>query len=349
MKLHEARWPALAALTAGWPAWAWPRAAATTPRAATSGGGGGGGDVAITMSCPRSSATRTSTPATAGGEEAADELGATVQGGRPGRRAPDAQVSYINTAAQQGRAPDRVGQRPERDLRRAQRGPRRRHQGRHLRLRHRPRVPRPVHQPGHRRGHRDGAARDDLRAGRRLRRDRDPVGDGQRHQPERLDRDDEGGARRKPEYADLKLVDTVYGDDDDQKSFDQSAGAAAVAPEPQGHHLADHRRHRRRRPLPVRLGLQGQGHADRPRHAEPDARVRQGRHRHRRSRCGTRPTSATWPRTPPPRWPPARSPARRATSSRPASSASTPSARTASVLLGDPFVFNAANIDDFNF
>ncbi len=82
----------------------------------------------------------------------------------------------------------------------------------------------------------------------------------------------------KPEYSKLKLVDTVYGDDDDQKSFQEAAGPAGQAPEPQGHHLADHGRHRRGRPVPVRLDVQGQGPADRPRHAEPDARVRQGRH-----------------------------------------------------------------------
>ena len=55
-------------------------------------------------------------------------------------------------------------------------------------------------------------------------------------------------------HPDIKLVDTVYGDDDDQKSFDKTRGAAAEPPEPQGHHLADHGRHRRGRPLPVRLG-----------------------------------------------------------------------------------------------
>ena len=53
-------------------------------------------------------------------------------------------------------------------------------------------------------------------------------------------------------HPDIKLVDTVYGDDDDQKSFDKTAAPARRPPEPQGHHLADHRRHRRRRPLPVR-------------------------------------------------------------------------------------------------
>ena len=51
----------------------------------------------------------------------------------------------------------------------------------------------------------------------------------QRDQPERLDRDDEEGARGRT-TRNIKLVDTVYGDDDDQKSFDKTAGAAARAP-----------------------------------------------------------------------------------------------------------------------
>ena len=42
----------------------------------------------------------------------------------------------------------------------------------------------------------------------------------------------------KPEYTKLKLVDIVYGDDDDQKSFQETQGLLARLPEPQGHHLA---------------------------------------------------------------------------------------------------------------
>ena len=61
----------------------------------------------------------------------------------------------------------------------------------------------------------------------------------------------------------------------------QDRRAPAVAPQPQGHHLPDDRRHRGGRPLPVHLGRQGRGRADRSRHAEPDAGVRRGRHRHR--------------------------------------------------------------------
>ena len=47
--------------------------------------------------------------------------------------------------------------------------------------------------------------------------------------------------------------------------------AAGRPPEPQGHHLAHHGRHRRGRSLPVHLGRQGQGRADRSGHAQPDA------------------------------------------------------------------------------
>ena len=101
------------------------------------------------------------------------------------------------------------------------------------------------------------------------------------------------------DYAGIELVDTVYGDDEDQKSFDQTEALLPEPPEPQGHHLADHGRHRRRGPLPAGLAVQGPGRAHRARHAEPDASVRRGRHRAGRSRCGTRATWATSPRTPP--------------------------------------------------
>ena len=73
-------------------------------------------------------------------------------------------------------------------------------------------------------------------ADRRLRRDRDPVRRGQRDQPERLDQtDEEGPGRQPPEHQarrhrlrQRRRPDVVR----------QDGGAAAVAPEPQGHHLA---------------------------------------------------------------------------------------------------------------
>ena len=45
----------------------------------------------------------------------------------------------------------------------------------------------------------------------------------------------------KPEYAKMKLVDTVYGDDQDDKSYREMQGLVKTHPEPQGHHLADDR------------------------------------------------------------------------------------------------------------
>ena len=150
----------------------------------------------------------------------------------------------------------------------------------------------------------------------------------QRHQPERLDR-----RTMKKELAanhpNIKLVDTVYGNDDDQTSFDKTAALLQKHPNLKGIISPDHGRHRRGGALPVEVRQEGQGRADRPRHAEPDARVRQGRHRQASSRCGTPRTSATWRRTPRTRWSTATSPARRATRSRPASSASSRSAPTA--------------------
>ena len=81
-----------------------------------------------------------------------------------------------------------------------------------------------------------------------------------------------------PKYAKMKLVATVYGDDEPQKSTTEAEALLQSYPEPQGHHLADHRRRRRRGAGdPVRR--QGRyGQADRPRHAEPDAALHQGRH-----------------------------------------------------------------------
>ena len=77
----------------------------------------------------------------------------------------------------------------------------------------------------------------------------------------------------------IKLVETVYGNDDDQTSFDKTAALLQKHPNLKGIISPDHGGHRRSGSLPVDLLVQGQGHADRARHAEPDAQVRQGRHR----------------------------------------------------------------------
>ena len=86
----------------------------------------------------------------AGGEAAIEEFGGTYEEVGPDTGSPDAPGAVHQHRRPAGRRrPGRLGQRPRRDLRRAQRGPRRRRQGRHLRLRHRPGLPRPVRQPGH--------------------------------------------------------------------------------------------------------------------------------------------------------------------------------------------------------
>ena len=139
---------------------------------------------------------------------------------------------------------------------------------------------------------------------------------------------------KKPKYKDMKLVKVAYGDDDDQKSFQETQGLIQAYPEPQGHHLADHGRRRRRRALPVDVAAEGQGQADRARLPEPDAQVRQGRHGRGVPAVGARRTSATSPARPPRRSSRAASPARRARSSRPAGSATTRSATNGEIVLG---------------
>ena len=62
---------------------------------------------------------------------------------------------------------------------------------------------------------------------------------------------------KKPEYKDIKLVKVAYGDDDDQKSFQETQGLIQAYPEPQGHHLADDGRRRGGRALPVESPKKG--------------------------------------------------------------------------------------------
>ena len=64
-------------------------------------GGGGGGDVAITM-LPKNLGNPYFDTSTAGADKAADEIGASVEEVGPDAASPDAQVPFINTAAQQG-------------------------------------------------------------------------------------------------------------------------------------------------------------------------------------------------------------------------------------------------------
>ncbi|MEV7431473.1 MULTISPECIES: rhamnose ABC transporter substrate-binding protein [unclassified Nocardioides] len=66
-----------------------------------SGSGGGGGDVAITM-LPKNLGNPYFDTSTKGAEAAAKEVGATLEEVGPDTATPDAQVPFINTAAQQG-------------------------------------------------------------------------------------------------------------------------------------------------------------------------------------------------------------------------------------------------------
>jgi rhamnose transport system substrate-binding protein len=67
------------------------------------GGSGGGGDLSITM-LPKNLGNAYFDTSTDGAEKAADELGADFEEVGPDTASPDAQVSYINTVAQQGKS-----------------------------------------------------------------------------------------------------------------------------------------------------------------------------------------------------------------------------------------------------
>ncbi|HEY0643639.1 MAG TPA: substrate-binding domain-containing protein, partial [Nocardioides sp.] len=68
----------------------------------TSDGGSGGGDLSMTM-LPKNLGNAYFDTSTKGAMKAADELGADMEEVGPETGSPDAQVSYINTVAQQGK------------------------------------------------------------------------------------------------------------------------------------------------------------------------------------------------------------------------------------------------------
>ena len=72
-------------------------------------------------------------------------------------------------------------------------------------------------------------------------------------------------------HPNIKLVDTVYGDDDDQKSFDKTAALLQTYPTSRGSSRPTTVGIAAAGPLPVDQLLQGQGRADRSRYPEPDA------------------------------------------------------------------------------
>ena len=103
MKFHSRRATALAALSLS-------AALALTGCGSDGGGSGsgsgsgdsGGGDLSLTM-LPKNLGNPYFDTSTAGAEKAAEELGAEIEEVGPEAASPDAQVSYINTVAQQGK------------------------------------------------------------------------------------------------------------------------------------------------------------------------------------------------------------------------------------------------------
>ncbi len=162
---------------------------------------------------------------TSGGEAAVKELQGEYKKVGPNDASASSQVSYINTLIQQQQDVIVIAANdPNAVCPVAQPGPRREDQGRHVRLRRQPEDCRDAFiNQATTEGIGAVAGEDGLRPGRRRGRDRDPVGHPERHQPERLDRGGQGRAK-KPEYAKLKLVKIAYGNDDDQKSFQEAQG-----------------------------------------------------------------------------------------------------------------------------
>ena len=68
-------------------------------------------------------------------------------------------------------------------------------------------------------------------------------------------------------YPKMKLVSTVYGNDDPTTATQVTQGLLAAVPEPQGHHLADHRRDRGRGGGARHRQVPRQDRADRARHS----------------------------------------------------------------------------------
>ena len=79
------------------------------------GGGGGGGDATTVTFIPKDLGNPYFDTSDAGGEKAVEEFGGTYAEVGPDTIGPDTQVSFIDTAAQQGvERARRLGQRPDR-------------------------------------------------------------------------------------------------------------------------------------------------------------------------------------------------------------------------------------------
>ena len=150
------------------------------------------------------------------------------------------------------------------------------------------------------------------------------------------------------DHPDIELVEVVYGDDDDQTSFDKTAALLQTYPELKGIvspttvGIAAAARYLSTSEYKGKVALTGLGTPNQMREYVEDGTVT-------RSPCGTRKTSATSPRSPRRRSSPATSPVKRATHSRPASSATTRSAPTASCCSATRTSSTQENIGDFNF
>ena len=119
--------------------------------------GGGGGETTVTF-LPKNLGNPYFDTSDAGGKEAVEEFGGTYDEVGPDRghpRRPGAVHQHRRPAGRRTRWSISAND-PKALCDALNEATRRRHQGRHLRLRHQPRLPRPVHQPGHRRGHRQG-------------------------------------------------------------------------------------------------------------------------------------------------------------------------------------------------
>ena len=81
-----------------------------------------------------------------------------------------------------------------------------------------------------------------------------------------------------PKYAKMKLVATVYGDDQPEKSTTEMEALLSNYPEPQGRDRTDDGGHRGGGAGRAVARHRRQGARHRPRPAERDARLRQGRH-----------------------------------------------------------------------
>src|SRR5687768_10316783 len=98
MKFHSKRFTALAALTLS-ASMALTACGGGDDTESSGGGGEGGGDVTLTM-LPKNLGNPYFDTSTAGAEEAAEELGASIEEVGPEQATAEAQVQYINTAAQ---------------------------------------------------------------------------------------------------------------------------------------------------------------------------------------------------------------------------------------------------------